>query len=76
MVYVLRPARKGNLLCDFEIIELISQVETEKLKIQCAFKHFETLGFAPKTDRQYIAPIKDFPSLKQQALNANDQSIL
>ncbi|MFH1098786.1 MAG: DEAD/DEAH box helicase family protein [Candidatus Uhrbacteria bacterium] len=48
----------------------------EILKIECAMRHFTALGFAPKTDRQYVAPIKDFPSLHHRALNAIGQPIL
>ncbi|MDO8463452.1 MAG: DEAD/DEAH box helicase family protein [bacterium] len=48
----------------------------EQLKIKCALAHFTALGFAPKTDRQYIAPIKDFKSLRSRALDANSQPIL
>ena len=38
------------------------RIDEEKMKIQCAIKHFEAIGF-----ERYIAPVKNLNSFKNKA---------
>ncbi len=51
-----------------DINDLKAITEHEKLKIECAIKHFQAIGFETM-DSRYLAPIKDYQSVKNQSEN-------